>query len=310
MAVHFVTIGHVLCETIIYADGQRKGPLLGSPAAYASAVAARLGVETGIVTKVGPDAPSGLLQPLRDAGVDFEGADFSSSITTTNHLVYAPDGAKELKYIRQAGRIGFADLPQSYHRAGVFHVCPLDYEVSPSTIARIASLGGIVGLDLGGFGGAHVNKTTNEQKKLPLPALRDLIGSCTVAKASDEDARLLFPDGSYSEQEVARQFVSWGARVGIVTLGPRGSLVVTERQQHHVAAITGEVVDVTGGGDSYIAGFLVEYLRTGDPGQAALFGTAVASLVISRTGGVLADRMPTETAVREQLSSIQTTWRT
>jgi hypothetical protein len=52
-----VTIGHTLCETIVFADGRRAGPVLGSPAAYASAGAARLGVRTGIVTKVGPDAP-------------------------------------------------------------------------------------------------------------------------------------------------------------------------------------------------------------------------------------------------------------
>jgi fructokinase len=301
MAVHFVALGHVLCETIVYADGSRKGPILGSPPAYASTVAARLGVSTGIVTKVGPDAPTDLLQPLREAGVDLDGVDFSSEVTTTNELLYSVDGSKELKYRKQAGEISFVDIPEKYHKAAVFHVCPLDYEISPATISKIASLGGILGLDLGGYGGAHVNRETNATRKLSLSVLGDLVNRCTVVKASDEDARLLLAGEDLPELEVGRQLVSWGAEVGVVTLGSRGSIVVTKRGEYRIAAIEEEVVDVTGGGDSFIAGFLLEYWRTGDPEQAGLFGTAVAAQVIKRTGGVLAERMPIESAVREQL---------
>ena len=61
VSVEVVTIGHILNETIIFVDGGRKGPVLGSPAAYSSVVTARLGVKTGIVTKVGSDAPAQLL---------------------------------------------------------------------------------------------------------------------------------------------------------------------------------------------------------------------------------------------------------
>src|SRR5215472_18093232 len=100
MHIQLVTIGHVLCETIVYSNGSRKGPVLGSPAAYAGAVAARLGVTAGIVTKAGTDISPELLQPLRDAGVDLSGVDSGSAVTTTNELVYAPDGSKELKYLK------------------------------------------------------------------------------------------------------------------------------------------------------------------------------------------------------------------
>ncbi len=60
MSVNVVAIGHVLNETIVFADGRRKGPVLGSPAAYSSTATARLGVPTGVVTKVGRDVSADL----------------------------------------------------------------------------------------------------------------------------------------------------------------------------------------------------------------------------------------------------------
>jgi sugar/nucleoside kinase (ribokinase family) len=51
-------------------------------------------------------------------------------------------------------------------------------------------------------------------------------------------------------------------------------------------------VDQTGAGDSFSAGFLFHYGRTQDAFSATLYGNAVTSFVIERTGGVLADRMP------------------
>ena len=125
MSVRLVTMGHVLCETIVFADGRREGPVLGGPTAYAGTVTARLGVPTGVVTKFGPDAPETLLDPLRDAGVDLAGVDTKQGITTTNELVYAADGTKELRFLKQAGPVTPEDIPASYLQAAVFHAGPL-----------------------------------------------------------------------------------------------------------------------------------------------------------------------------------------
>jgi sugar/nucleoside kinase (ribokinase family) len=301
MEVKLVTIGHILHENIVFADGRRQGPVLGSCAAYCSVVSARLGVPTGIVTKVGPDAPAIILQPLKDAEVDSAGIDFGSSVTTTNELVYGADGTKELKYLKQAGPITFENLPESYYHADAFHICPLDYEVSLDTVSRIARLGKIMCVDLGGYGGAHVCRNTYNQKKFSPAALKDLISCFDVVKASDEDARLLFANENLSDEESAQRLVDWGAPVGIITRGPKGSLVFTKDKKYLLQPLPGQVIDVTGGGDSYIAGFLVEYTRTGDAWRSAVFASAVALCVIEKTGGVRPLRMPTEVEVRERI---------
>jgi sugar/nucleoside kinase (ribokinase family) len=300
MVVELVTVGHILSETIIFADGRREGPVLGGPSAYCGVVTARLGIRTGIVTKVGPDASNDLLVPLREAKVDLSGIDFQSQVTTTNELIYSPDGTKQLKYLKQAPLITSHDTPAGYQGAQLFHICPLDYEVPIETVRQIRQFGKVISIDLGGYGGAHVSRETNSIKKLTLSGLQELISLVDVVKASDEDAALIFSTEERDGQKVQR-FVDWGARVGILTQGAKGSLVFTREKKYRIPPLAGNVIDVTGGGDSFIGGFLVEYLRTGDAWSAGVFASAVALCVIERTGGVKASRMPTEQEARKRI---------
>jgi sugar/nucleoside kinase (ribokinase family) len=298
MVVQLVTIGHILSETVVFADGSREGPVLGGPPAYCGLVASKLGTPTGVVTKVSARVFDDLLSPLKEAQVDLSGVDRASEITTTNELIYSADGTKELKYLKQAPMIGFQDIPQSYHEAQLFHVCPLDYEVPVETVFRIKHLGKLVSIDLGGYGGAHVRRETMLEKRMTTTQLGEFIGSVDIVKASDEDADLIFANDSRSGEQRVQQFVDWGARIGILTCGARGSLVFTKERKWKIPALAGKVTNVTGGGDSFMGGFLTEYLLTGDPWLAGLFASAVALCVIERTGGVSVSRMPTAEQAR------------
>ena len=78
--------------------------------------------------------------------------------------------------------------------------------------------------------------------------------------------------------------------------------LVTKEESLRVPAFATKVKDLTGAGDSYSAGFLVEYLRSKDPYQSALFAAATASLVIEGSGGVLSKRMPTTLEVKRRVA--------
>lgn len=52
MKPDLIVIGHILNETIKLPD-RTIAPVLGSPTAYCSVIASRLGVKTGVVTKIG-----------------------------------------------------------------------------------------------------------------------------------------------------------------------------------------------------------------------------------------------------------------
>lgn len=292
-SVKLVSIGHILNEIIVFADGRREPSVLGGPSAYFSVASARLGIPTGIVTKVGSDVPDELLQPFKEAGVDLAGVSFKSDTTTTNELIYASDESKELRYLKYAPPIIFEDIPDAYHQARAFYICPVNYEISVKTVSEIAQLGKIMGVDLGGYGGAHVCKKRYAENKMNLAKIKELVSFFDVAKASDEDCSLLFSEENLSEEESAQRLVEWGADIAIITMGAKGSLVFTRNKRYHVPSLSGKVMDVTGGGDSYMAGFLAEFIRTGDPLKSAVFASAVALCVIEGTGGVRALRMPT-----------------
>jgi sugar/nucleoside kinase (ribokinase family) len=69
-----------------------------------------------------------------------------------------------------------------------------------------------------------------------------------------------------------------------VTLGADGCLVASSRTRHHVPPIKVDVVDTTGCGDGFNAGFLTGLLLGCEPGDAACLGVACGALVATGLG--------------------------
>jgi len=118
----------------------------------------------------------------------------------------------------------------------------------------------------------------------------------TIAKASHEDVRAMF--GFDDPDKAGERFLRCGPEVVVITGGARGAFVYAKNNRWHLASATDRAIDTTGGGDSFMAGFLCEYLRSGDPLASARWGTATACCVIEKGGGVRPDRMPTKEQVR------------
>ena len=71
----------------------------------------------------------------------------------------------------------------------------------------------------------------------------------------------------------------------VLTLGAEGCLVGWGAERRHVPAWPGPVVDTTGAGDAFAAGFVTAYLAGGrDPVAAAVAATRVATAVVGRAG--------------------------
>lgn len=70
----------------------------------------------------------------------------------------------------------------------------------------------------------------------------------------------------------------------IVTLGKDGSVAWKGDQKYSADALETNVVDTTGAGDAYLAGFITEYLQSGDVQTALTKGAEVAARVIGKIG--------------------------
>lgn len=76
----------------------------------------------------------------------------------------------------------------------------------------------------------------------------------------------------------ARKLQAMGARNVIVSMGSSGAAMVTETAQSiFVRAAKGQLVNSVGAGDSMIAGFIHEYLQSGNYFSALNFATAAGS---------------------------------
>ena len=173
----------------------------------------------------------------------------------------------------------------------------MDHDVPVDQIAAIAGLGQQMGIDLGGYGGAHcipVERPPGVPDEVP-----EICKHMHIVKASDEDCRKIMADSDTDDEELGRQILGWGADIFVATRGSRGALVLTKSDRWEIPPYQGNAIDPTGGGDTFMAGYLVAYLRTGDPEFAGRFGAATALCAIEKTGGVTAERMPTTEMVEE-----------
>ena len=108
-----------------------------------------------------------------------------------------------------------------------------------------------------------------------------------LVKLSQDDAARLFEGEDLAPEATLRRLHDWGAQVVCLTQGAAGSLVSWHRGQHQttIAADTvGTVVDVTGAGDAYWAGFLTAWLDGYAPDQCARAGSNLAALKLHQFG--------------------------
>jgi sugar/nucleoside kinase (ribokinase family) len=301
--INISVLGHILNEKIVFPN-RTIHPVLGSPVAYSSVCMAKLGVLVGIVTKIGNDFPESMLTVFNEAGVITQGIKVGEN-STKNELIYDKRGYKSVKYLTKAEDIFYEDIPESYWKANIFYICPMDHEVSLETIKSISRRIKITAVDLGGYGGgtSAVHPIVKNGKEI-----RDLCPYFHIVKASLEDCMHIFGEERGNEKEVGNNVIAWGGKICVITLGERGSYVKTKDKEKYIPPFSTSrknLIDQTGAGDCYAAGYLTNYLESEDPFRSAVYATATTSYVIEKTGGVMLDRIPNKEEVQRRAKLIE-----
>ena len=101
----------------------------------------------------------------------------------------------------------------------------------------------------------------------PAPAIQlsnQIIQNVDVITPNETELRILLglaPDDTTHTRELANRLKDRGAKNVIVTMGEKGSLVLTQNAEVHVQSVPVKVVDTTGAGDSYMRGWQLRWQK-------------------------------------------------
>ena len=90
--------------------------------------------------------------------------------------------------------------------------------------------------------------------------------------------------GDAKDVETAEKNLMAYTPLVVIKLGSRGAMAIHNGVAAKVSAVTTSVVDTTGAGDSFAAGFIPKWLETNDLGAALSAGTALAAKCVATVG--------------------------
>lgn len=246
------------------------------------ALAARLlGADVTMVGAVGDDSNADVaLQLLADAGVDLSKVKVAKESTTGLAVItVSDDGENTIVYIAGANAlVSPDDATSALNDFEKEDILLLQGELTRETTeaaARAAMEKDIrVVLNVAPWGDLD----------------RDVLLGANPLMLNEHEIRLaaksLFDEdySDLSEAELAEKLIEEGARSLVVTLGSRGSLVVTDEGTTEVEAQKVKAVDTTGAGDAF-AGAVAARLAAGDDlVEATKVGNQVGAWVVRHHG--------------------------
>jgi len=260
-------------------DGQLVETIRMSPAGTAGGTAvvlARLGAEVSSYGAVGTDPIADVLLALLTAeGVDVAGLVRKPDHQTSSSVIpVRPNGDRPAWHcIGANGAFTLDDLP-ALDGFDLVHLGGPEFlggEAAGELLAKAREKGATTSLDILAPGDPDM-----------LAWVADALPHTDYLLPNDE--QVLGFTGASSLEEGARLLVERGAGCVAVTQGAKGALVVTADEVIEVPAFDIEVVDTTGCGDAFSAGFLRGISLGGDLAAAARLGCATAAQVAQGLG--------------------------
>jgi sugar/nucleoside kinase (ribokinase family) len=254
----------------------------GGSAANTCAAAASLGAQVGFLGKVADDALGhAFAEDIRAAGVRFPTPPLANGVPTARCLILVtPDGQRTMNtYLGACVTFGEADVDAAeVESAAVTYLegylfDPPAAQAAFRRAARIAhGAGRAVALTLSDpfCVGRH------------RAAFRDFIArDCDILFANEAEALSLFEVDSVEE---ATRALAGTVRLAALTRSEKGSRVIAGGEVIEVPAVPTTVIDTTGAGDAYAAGFLTAHARGLPLAECGRWGSVSAAEAISHFG--------------------------
>ena len=164
-------------------------------------------------------------------------------------------------------------------KARVYHFGPLLRGDIPLEVIQHLAGEGKISLDVQG----HLRTIEKGTVKFGWDGSYEVFEYVDILKANEFEALAI--SGEKAVEKAAERISEYGIEEIIITRGRNGSVIYYRNELYAFPIFQAEdMVDVTGAGDTYMAGYLCKRLRFTDIREAGEFATAMASLKIAHYG--------------------------
>ena len=269
--------------------------ILGGNAANAAVCLARMGVQTGVIGRIGNDFFGQFVRAaLAEAGVDTQllmaqtGAKTAATVAAIDEegrrrCAHTPGATSQFtaqdfdwSAIGRNSRNVPAGQSLFLHFSSFFLLPGFDGPAAAAVLARARALGMRTSLD--------VCWDPNGQWAA---ALLPCLPHCEIVFPNRAEAHAITQ--LEAPEEMADWFIQNGVQTAVIKLGQEGCLVKTRGGQAvRVSGYTVRAVDATGAGDAFAAGFLAAQVWGWDVQRSARFACALAALSVTDFGAARA----------------------
>jgi ribokinase len=250
----------------------------GGSAANTVVGLARLGCKVGFVGKVAEDREGKtLLEEFRKESVDTKGVAVAKQGRSGTVMGFVDENGERALYIDPGvnDQVEFNEKNKTYASQTMFlHLTSFVGEESFQTQKRIVETlpeDVMVSFDPGAL-----------YARKGLAALESIVKETFVLMPNAGELELLTGMADY--RRGAEAMLKKGVKVVAVKLGSRGCYVTDGRQSRNVEAFKVSVVDTTGAGDAFCAGFLYGLIKQKSLEECGRIGNFVASRCTTKMG--------------------------
>ena len=164
--------------------------------------------------------------------------------------------------------------------ANIFHLGSLLADDFSLDVIKYLSTKGLLSVDAQGY----LREVRGEQVfAVDWPEKREALKYVHILKANEHETEVL--TGTTDPHEAAIILAGWGVKEVLLTLGSMGSLIYADGQFYEIPAYSPkEVVDATGCGDTYMAGYLYMRSKGASCLEAGRFAAAMCTMKLEASG--------------------------
>jgi sugar/nucleoside kinase (ribokinase family) len=267
-------IGHITSDKVVTHGSTMHMP--GGTAYYFSKALGHIDTRYILVTSLA-DTEMHYVEELRKEGIEVTVKHSRHTVYFEN--IYGDDPDQRTQNVLETAD-PFTKMQVRNIQANIFHLGPLLAGDIPVEMIKTLATNGKVSLDVQGYLRKVVDHKVHPTN---WPDAQEALQYVDIVKADETELQAL--TGIEDPHKGAMLLAEWGVQEVVITNGSKGSFIYSGGNFYTIPAYRPRTVaDATGCGDTYMAGYLYQRVKSAGIQQAGEFAAAMASLKMESPG--------------------------